>query len=568
VAATLEPPAILIDAPDLPVERDDAPPPEKPRKTFDLSWLVLGITIYAIFVYTYMSLRFNGHWSENDTLVLTAAAYSAQNAGSIFNAEFRYTNGSGYVALSVFLSEITGLEQQTLQTYLMPLIAASGAIIVYAAYRAILGNLALVALIATFFVFLQPDFIWVTWRGSHEKLTWLMVFMILFSLTRTFTLNGGALLSFRYMLVFYLCAGALITSNVFFASSFIMALTLSFIGAIAAVWLRQRWLRRTENTEGALAQIRRLVYVTSICLVLLYIYMFFVYPPSVGILRSFDALADQLSLIFLNVEQNSLISAPSFRRAADFNPYSYVTDTWATPQTFIILTSFNWALLGMSFLVWLVNIPRILRLKRLEESALPQIFLWLLYPAFALQLALSLFADRSDAVGGNIQVRLFTPLLLMAVPLSAIGVHAIYTRFHGRLRRAAQVVAVGGVVMFSVFSLLKSINEPLISNNWLFSTTSERVGMAWLTANSPVDTFWTGFDDRLSITRQYTNLDYFLDSSFTAGGLRRYFFYSTLDAQRWQRRGRPMPLLEIENRVYDNGLGIAYHRFARTPYQR
>jgi hypothetical protein len=29
-----------------------------------------------------------------------------------------------------------------------------------------------------------------------------------------------------------------------------------------------------------------------------------------------------------------------------------------------------------------------------------------------------------------------------------------------------------------------------------------------------------------------------------------------------------MPLLENENRIYDNGIGIAYHRFARTPYQR
>jgi hypothetical protein len=568
MAATLEPPAVLIDAPDLPAERVEISPPEKPRRSFDLSWLVLGIAIYAIFVYTYMSLRFNGQWVENDTLVLTAAAYAAQNAGSIFNADFRYSNGSGYVALSVFLSEITGLEQQTLQTYLMPMIAAFGAIIVYATYRAILGNLALVALIATFFVFLQPDFIWVTWRGSHEKLTWLMVFMILFSLTRTFTLTGGALLSLRYMLVFYLCAGAFITSNVFFASSFILAMTLSFIGAIAAVWLRRRWLRKTENTEGALAQIRRLVYVTLICLVLLYTYMFFIYPPAVSILRSFDVLSDQLSLIFLNVEQDSLISAPSFRRASDFNPYAYVTDTWATPQTFIILTSFNWALLGVSFVVWLVKLPRILRLRRLEESALPQIFLWLLYPAFAFQLALSLFADRSDAVGGNIQVRLFTPLLLMAVPLSAIGVHAIYTRFRRRLRRAALALAVSGVVMFAVFSLLKSINEPLISNNWLFSTTSERAGMAWLAANSPFDAFWAGFDERLMTAHQYANLDYFLDSRFTAGGLRRYFFYSALDAQRWGRRGRPMPLLENENRIYDNGIGIAYHRFARTPYQR
>lgn len=549
------------------LEADDTlhqPPPAGDKQ---VHWLLLGIVVYAVFVYSYMSLRFAGQWSENDTVVLAGAIYSAQQADSITAADYRYTNGTAYVALSIFIGELTGLPQQTLQTYLMPLMTALGAGVVYVAYRALLGNAAIVALVATFFVFLQPDFIWVTWRGSHEKLTWLMVFMLLFALVRTFTLTGKALVSLPFMVVFYLSAVTLISSNVFFASSFIFAMVLSFIGAVVALHLRRAWLRRTTHTTGTTLHIKRLIYVTSVCLVFMYIFMFFVYPPTLSVLRGLDALGDQLSVIFLNVEQNVTAANLSGARE-DFNPYAYVTDAWSNPQTYLLLTSFNWAVLGLSFLVWLVNIPRLLRIRNLQETDLPLLLLWLLYPAFAFQLGLSLFADRADTVGGNLQVRLFTPLMLMAVPMSAMGVYSALKWAKGRLKYALRALAVAATAWFVVVGVFKATNEPLLSSNWVFSTYAERVGVNWMYRHIPYTTFWGGFDLRLNQAADYADPARFLNEANARAGLRAYFLITELEVQRWQARRRPMPQFANENRVYDNGTAAVYHRRPATPYQR
>jgi hypothetical protein len=544
----------------------DLPTAPKAAPQRPIRLMLFGLFVYAVLVYGYMTARFAGQWTENDTNVLSTAIVAAERANSIQQAEFQYGNGMAYVGFTLILSKVTGLPLEMLQNYLLPLLMAFGVGVVFVSYRELLSKMTVVALFATFFVFIQPDFIWVTWRGSHEKFTWLMVFLMLFALTRTFTATGKMTLSVPYMLVFYLSAFALITSNVFFASSFVVAMLLSFVGAVLILQVRQRLLHQTSVSEGVPIHIRRLIYITLICVVLLYVFAFFIYPSALFTIDVLDTFSGRLSVVLLNVEQTG---GDFVHRTQAFNPYTYVQQAWLAPWIFVALTSFNWLVLGVSFIVWLVNIPDLIRKARLGERDLPKAFLWLLYPAFAAQLALSLLADRADTLGGNLQVRLFTPMMLIAIPLTAIGVHALLTRAKGRFRLPVRAGVCVALVFFAAASVLKATNEPLLNNNWLFINQREQSAVNWTVRHTAYNSFTDNSDGRLRIFAEYTNIDIFYNTEFIRkyGAALRYTIQSDLQTLREQRLGQPHSTLVEQNRIYDNGGAQVFMMPAMTRFQ-
>jgi hypothetical protein len=462
-----------------------------------------------------------------------------------------------FQSIAIFLIELSGIPIQTFEIYIFPSLAALLPIAAFTTYRSLTGRNS-TALLATLILFVQPDFLFVTWRGSHEKFTWMMALLLLFLLSRSFAPNYRNKGIARNMVIFYFIAFAFISSNAFFASSFISALAISFIAAVVWIQLRTR-IRRAAPAEVQ-THLYRLFFLTLTCGVLLYIFFFHIYPPALNLLRAFRSLVDSLSALFL--ARSTTVT--------QVDAYTYVTSTWVDSRLFLVLSSLGFSVAGVSGLVWLSGVPRFL-LKEVDEDDMPRFYVWLIYPAFALQLVLSVFADRSDTVGSNLQVRLFTPLMLVAIPLTAIGFHAFFVRLRWRLVRwfflTASTLA---FCLLPVLALFKATNEPLISNNWIFTGAAERAAADWIITYSIRPFIWEGRDVRL---RFYAS---FYNTSFPAGSFRgglvvpfgiRYYIRSQLEQLRWTRIGNVELYLDEEYLTYDNGDVQVIYRRPRTPYQ-
>jgi len=520
--------------------------------------LLLGLILLALSNYSYLVLRFVGQWNEGDTARITRSLYYAQQAHSVVDAPWAYTNGMGYTAVSLFVLEVTGLSPQTLQSIVFPLIMAVVPIVVFVFYRALIGRTR-EALLATLFVYIQPEFLWVTWRGSHERLIWILTFITFFLLAKSFLDRRFAKVT-RFVLLFYLVVFALISTNAFFASSFINAVLLNFGGGLILLTLWR--FHDTSAVLGVSNQIRRLLYVAGACIVLLYIFIFQIYPPAGGALNALRTLIESISALLLNFD---VVSS---------NPYDYVRTAWTSTGVFIVLTLFNWIVLLSSLLVWIGGLSVFTRHgNALKERNLPPLLLWLMYPSFALQLAVSAITDFAGVLGGNFQVRLFTPMLLIAIPLAAMGLVGLLKALRIKwMRRAVVGVIAMGMLWFSMAALLKAANDPLLSNRWTFSTVPEKAAGDWAITHINGATVWTGIDERLveapifyhpDLAVRDVRFDGFIPEPTT-----RYYLISSLEALRAARQGVSLPYVDNEELVYDNGEVSVYHQRPRTPYQR
>lgn len=529
--------------------------------------ILLFLTFYALGVYLYATLRFDGNWSENDTMVLTRAIENATAEETILESSRPYGNGLSYQTISLFLIRLSGLDVDTVQFYIYPFITALLPLVAFLAYREMTGN-STAGLLAVLFLYLQPDFLFVTWRGSHEKFTWVLVLLLLFLLIRVFNThvhaheaNNQRRHAVPYILLFYLSAFAFISSNAFFASSFITALLLSFAAGVIFFAIRARLHPQNRYDDRLKQGLYRLPLVIFALVVLLYLFFFHVYEPSQNLLRAFRSLLEGLSAVFLGTTEAAA-------------PYSYVTSAWVDVRVFLLLTSFSWLMLLVSFIVWCVGAVYLLQRRELSTFQRETLYLWFLYPAFAFQLALGVLADRVGTLGANIQVRLFTPFMLSAMPLVALGMMTLLQRVRPPIfGRAVAGVMMTALFAFSIFAQFKLTNEPLVSNNWIFATEREQVAVNWTLAHSPAENtlFWTGLDRRLPTFAATFDPD--LNIQAMPYGIEplagtRYYLYSEIERARWERQNLPEVYLDQEFRIYDNGFAQIYARRPRTPYQR
>ena len=518
--------------------------------------LLLGIALYALLVGAYYILRFAGRWSEGDTATLTAAIAHLLRTGRLIPDVPGpvYLFGPGYPALSTFLAEVSGISAQTLTAHVYPLTVALLAFVSFALYRNFTGSVS-AGLLATLFLFLQPDFLWVTFRGSHEKMTWALVLTAFFLLARSFSARSRIGVLAKYVFLFYLVVFALLASNAFFASSFIAALTMGALGGALVFVLGRRY--KTMLASSSEVQVRRLLYVFLSCSVLLYLFIFHIYPPLRNAVYILGTLLEQLAALLLGVD-------------LQFDPYAYVSTAWTSLATYVALTLFNYTVLLTSFAVWVRGIPRLLRPGSDSERDLPKVLLWLLYPAFAFQLALAVISDRAGVLGGNFQVRLFTPMMIIAIPLAAMGVQQAWSRVKPGLFRGVTVgLAVILVCWFGAAALMKATNEPALNKQWIFYSGAEQQAGAWIARHVASAQVWAGEERLLSAMElssyPHQGIDY---EGWSVDPATRYYLFSTLERVKYARLGLPMPYFQEENRVYDNGEVQLYHRRPKTPYQR
>src|SRR3970040_732571 len=95
-----------------------------------------------------------------------------------------------------------------------------------------------VAALSALFLFLQPDVLFVTLRGSHEKLGWPLIVIALTSLCGSVDLPSRKLAV--HIALFYGVVFGMIATNVFFASTFLTAITVSLLLGDALISVRRQ----------------------------------------------------------------------------------------------------------------------------------------------------------------------------------------------------------------------------------------------------------------------------------------------------------------------------------------
>ena len=510
--------------------------------------LLILLTVYALALGAYAIIRYNGISVDSDTALLTRAIGSVMAAGTVTPAEGAYGNGFGFPALATYVTYLTGVDVLSLQRLVFPLLIAGIVAPAYMFFREITRD-SRAGLLATVLLFLQPDFLFVTLRGSHERFSIALMLTALYLLVRGYRLIEDFRAFTIHILLFYLVVFGVIESNTLYGASFIAALLASL--GIGMLVIRTR-VRDLFSTDYVLP---RLIFPAAVSVALIFIQFFYLYPPSNVVLGIMRDAGIRLIALFVGVNLRS-------------NPYLYIADTWIGTWIYFLLTAFNWSVLAVSFVIWVYWGYRWLVLRQ-PVVVRSHLLLWCLYFAFAVQIAVSIVVDYSGLLGGNLQLRVFPSFMLMAIPATALVLAPWMAALPARRWWRSGLVVLGSLM--AVAAVVKATNEPLVSNKWMFPVQEEVTGLRWLDQYTRATLVWTDMDERLSMTALQLGMG--TESLVRFGAFRvtpdvNYFFLSDTILTRAERRRVATPNVSDTHRVYDNGTAQVYQRRPVTPFQQ
>lgn len=508
------------------------------------SLMLLVLLGFVFLMGVYWSLRFAGLVMDVDASRVTVAADGMLATGKMMYPG-NYHAGYGFSAVLAFVSAVTGLSLQGIQLG-SALWLVAVALAAFVAYREMLGGSRL-AVFAAFLLFIQPDFLFYILRASHEKTTWLYALLLLFLAVRSYRYAGQPFRQLAFILLFYLVFFALASTNTFFASSFAAALLISFAGG----WLLNRWSLHLGNA-GELVLHRRLIITAISGLLIVFIMMQYIYPPSRNLYFALYDMTGKTSALMLG--------------AQPAQPYNYVEQAWISPTIYLALTSAQWLINILAFVFWGI------KLLKMDLNNRSHRLLWLIYTAFGVQLAASLVIDLSGSLSANLQVRQFTPFTLLSSPLAALALVTTWEQVANSWKRVLRPAAALLAVAAASMTMLKVTNDPLLGNQWMFYTPGERQAVNWtdqvvhgkyVLIDTTEDlynivSFWEGYDWKPGNTYFYGY------NQWSAP----YALVSRLTYLRANRSGLVLQIPSDQNQVYDNGTTQVLHRKAVTPYQR
>lgn len=505
---------------------------------------------FAMLVAASFVLRYRALWIEQDTSGMTSLIENVRGHGTLLPTSGKiYDHGFAYQAVTTFVLEATGLPVQPMQVIVWPVLAVVALALAALAFFTQASRDRRTAALAGFLLFFQGDLLFTILRGSHEKLDWPLTMLALALLIRGSGRSVPGLI--LHVLLFYLVIFAIMATNVFFASTFIVAIVLSLLlGVLVQTLLRRR---------GVASDLRRLLWVVLTCVLLLFMLAFYFYPPAVRNLLTLTHLFDQVSTVMLGFTPTS-------------SPYGYITYGWIDQRAYLGLTLFTWILIAGSFVEWLRWGRRILRGE--ETVGIRENLVWLLYAGFAVQVAAGVAVDFAGVLGQNLQLRIFPGFTVMAVVLLAHAVSRALGVTGGRPRVRRALVAAGALLFawFALASLLKATNEPALSNKWVFYSASEAQAIGWADGHVEAEFVWTGVDERIYETGNFQRAGPSANGNtfrgYRFGGYERYILFSEREHLRGLRMGLAMPPVLERNRMYDNGDVYLYHKRPQTPYQR
>lgn len=525
--------------------------------------LWLGPALYMLVVSFYFLARYDGRWAETDSAAFALINRNFVEQGQLAPSGEIYPNGYTYQAVSATITALTGLDVATLQQLLFPLLAPLVVLPAWALYRDISGT-ARGAVLSTVLLLTQPEFLFVILRSSHEKFTRTLLLLCILLLARSFALRGKPWQFAVHVGFFYLLAYALLAGNALLANSFFIAAALAMLcgflwdGLLAIT----RRLRRhgapdpREADESRLHRhmLKRLLYVTLICLGLFYLFVFHLYTPSQHSVLAVRDLFERSANVITN-------------QAKATNAYDYVNVSWLSIPIYLLVSIANWIVLGAAAIIWLHRAVR--WLWRGETPATPaERLVWLLFAAFIIQGIFTVITDRSGALGGNIQVRLFPALSITGVGL----VGAALSRWRPcRYGRPIGMALAGGIFCIAILSIFKVTNEPALSNKWTFYRADELAALEWVDQRLSNSEIWTEFDERLMVayhTVHARSQNGNLLRGFYHEPTMRHILVSSLTHLRSSRLQQPLPMPPDALRIYDNGEAQMYHVRPVTPYQK
>ena len=489
----------------------------------------LILCLYTLLSHIYFVLRYSGRWIEGDTSRMIKYAQYVQDQATILPSGLIYPNGPGHSTILVMLSHLTKFQINVLQQYIMPLVGILPVPVAYFVFYELLRSKKL-ALLSAFLLALQPDFLFTSSRGSHEKFTYTLLLLSMLFLSRSFTTTKNPREFTKNVLLFYITVVGFISYNFFFASTYIFAVTVAFIMGFII-----------SQIPSIMVSFKRLIFTSATSSVFFFSYMFYIYTPSRHLLQVFDTLADKVGAVALATEQHV---TPQ---------YDYIFSWWVSFKIWAFLTLFNWVIALLSFSMWLYLIYRFFRKKESLSRSIQLLLMF--YTAFSIQLLLTIFGDRFG-VFNNIELRIFPVLMFFAIPLAAMAFKKIfYVSISSKKKKDTfKAVFILLILIFSLNSMLKATNDPMVSNKWLFYTVQEKNSLFWVEDNLKGHPVWAGLDERLKTVHvTYSTLEGHQEITFTRIENADFWFVSNMVLTRAKSIRFPLPYIKNSPVIYDSG---------------
>ena len=503
------------------------------------------VVAYALIVSTYFVARFDRYWAENDTGDLSVAIRETILGQAVLPPGDVYTNGYGYPVVGATLVAFTGLSIGDLQQVAMTMTSAMLVVPTWALYRELTGS-SRAAGLAVLLLFLQPEFLFVILRGSHERFTRLMMLVAIWLLVRMFRHARSPRLAVVTVVMFDVVAFGLISMNGLFGTSFTAALGLAMTAAWVLGRLRPNALADSQQIAA------HLIWVCLSMSLVGYLYIFYIYPPASGGVSLLGSISQRLFAVTTTTGETSTVA------------YRQVAGAWIDLRVYFLLSSGTYVLMLLSALVWFVQGVRMLILGRPFPSP-ERTLLWLLFSSFAVQGAMAVAGDLSGASVSNLQVRAFPSFAMLGTPLLASALASRRWRWY----LAAPVAMLVGLM--ATAAVLKATNEPLLSNKWTFYDPGEVAAMRWVDEHLQFAYVWSGLDER--VVAAYVTVDGITPNKnqwvqFTQSELVRTYVVSDVMRLQAERTNQALPEVNLQNRVFDAGGVQVYRRRPSTQYQR
>lgn len=524
---------------------------QQPARRSGASIEIIILLVAATLVAGFVAMRYRGLWGETDTHAFATASRAMLTEARLVPERYVYTNGYGFPALSTFLIHLTGVSVMQLQLFGSALLSVWLVIPAWLAYRELTGSTP-GATLATAIILIQPEFLFLVLRGSHEKFTRGLMFLCIYILIRSILSRKQWSHFVALLLSFYLIIYALITFNNLLAFSFLIALALSLVLSLFVQKVAG------SSPDGGTVTRWRLFYTIIIMLILAFLFTFYIYPPARHSILIAESVVDQLALLLLGPIRETSI-----------NPYQTISGAWISPLVYLTLSLANWLLLVTSFLLWLLQTVMWWSKRRWPASQ-RAFLLWLLYSTFGFLGALSILIDISGAIAGNLQHRYFPSFAMIAAAFVARSL--VRQQLQPIFQRLGYAVAVVAIVFLSIVAVIKATNEPWLSNNWIYYSVAEKKALLWGKDNAGKEGLWVGLNERIPAAIGICCDDTFSGFPMSTGGtLRpgtRNILISDIIQNRAYQVGFDLPIEGDSLCVYDNGSAWLYHLRPVTPFQK
>ena len=555
-----------------------------------LPWKPLSlIVLYGFLTHIYVYFRYSGLVADSDVGRITKTIQALQNQGTIFN-NYQYSNGFGLQIIVASLSNTTGLTIQRVS--ILPM----GFLFIIIAYLLFveLTKSRRIALLSSFLLCLQPDLLFITSRGSHERYTFFLFLAALFVLIRLSRTSEDDTKFSLYLVLFLLTIFSLTTLN-----SWIAAVVIFLVFLVSAICFLLHKLGKMPSLSYG-----RIWLAAILCIPLYYLITSYVYPTS-GIMQRAIVSQWKNALISTNVglivpialglafvmtilllfrfQAVKLIGnwiLGSFQKMRvhrwfQFLLYgiialvllAYIPGVYTfsvssgvlcfPPKTWLFLTLFNWIIIPLSG----VGAINILRERNQGRASFPisySMLLSLYLSSFLLLLlVVAIFVDRviEAGVGQNYELRLFPYFMVFAILLASVTISKWLQRMEmGKWQRITKIALIILVVISSANLLLKSTNDPIVSDKWIFHSQGEQIAMDWVESTFVGNTtFWAGLDERIRSAFYYnSSLSGVHKVKFTDLERGKYYFISDTIRKRAERSSFSLPFTGRYDQVYDN----------------